>query len=79
MRINLKKKYFYIFLNEIENKENFLIRENEMHKRNNDIIIECINVTIVNKYLIQKKTYTNMLKFIQISKEIKKLQIDRRK
>ena len=79
MRINLKKEYFYIFLNEIENKENFLITENEMHKSNNAIIRECINVTIVNKYLIQKKTYTNMLKFIQILKEIKKLQIDRRK
>ena len=38
MRINLKKEYFYIFLNEIENKENFLITENEMHKSNNAII-----------------------------------------
>ena len=46
-----------------------------MHKSNNVVSSECTNVTIVNKYLIQKKTYTNMLKFIQILKEIKKLQI----
>ena len=46
-----------------------------MHKSNNVVSSECINVTIVSKYLIQKKTYTNMLKFIQILKEIKKLQI----
>jgi len=46
-----------------------------MHKSNNVVNSECINVTIVSKYLIQKKTYTNMLKFIQILKEIKKLQI----
>ena len=46
-----------------------------MHKSNNDVNKECINVTIVNKYLIQKKTFTNMLKFIQIRKETKKMQI----
>ena len=46
-----------------------------MHKSNNVVNSECINVTIVSKYLIQKKTYTNMLKFIQILKERKKLQI----
>ena len=46
-----------------------------MHKSNNDVNRECINVTIVNKYLIQKKTFTNMLKFIQIRKETKKMQI----
>ena len=46
-----------------------------MHKSNNDVNRECINVVIVNKYLIQKKTFTNMLKFIQIRKETKKMQI----
>jgi len=46
-----------------------------MHKSNNAVSSECINATIVSKYLIQKKTYTNMLKFIQILKEIKKWQI----
>ena len=46
-----------------------------MHKSNNDVNRECINVAIVNKYLIQKKTFTNMLKFIQIRKETKKMQI----
>ena len=46
-----------------------------MHKSNNEVITVCINAVIVNKYLIQKKTYTNMLKFIQIQNEIKKLQI----
>ena len=44
-----------------------------MHKSNNDVNRECINVAIVNKYLIQKKTFTNMLKFIQMLKDIKKL------
>jgi hypothetical protein len=44
-----------------------------MHKSNNEVIIGCINVVIVNKYLIQKKTFTNILKFIQMLKDIKKL------
>jgi hypothetical protein len=46
-----------------------------MHKSNNAVNKECINVRIVNRYLIQKKTYTNMLKFIQMMKEIKKSQV----
>ena len=45
-----------------------------MHKSNNVVSSECTNVTIVSKYLIKKKTYTNMLKFIQILREVKKLQ-----
>ena len=49
-----------------------------MHKSNNVVSSECTNVTIVNKYLIQKKTYTNMLKFIQILREIKKLHIGKK-
>ena len=49
-----------------------------MHKSNNAVVRECINVRIVNKYLIQKKICTNMLKFIQMLKEIKKLQIDKK-
>ena len=49
-----------------------------MHWSNNVVNSEVINVTIVSKYLIQKKTYTNMLKFIQILKEIKKLQIGKK-
>ena len=50
-----------------------------MHKSNNVVTRQCINVTIVNKYLIPKKTYTNMLKFIQIMKEIKKMQVNKKK
>jgi len=49
-----------------------------MHKSNNAVNKKCINVRIVNKYLIQKKTYTNMLKFIQMPKEIKKFQINKK-
>ena len=41
-----------------------------MHKCNNVIMKECINVFTVNKFLIQKKTSINMLKFIQMLKEI---------
>ena len=50
-----------------------------MHKSNNEVIIECINVVIVNKYLIQKKTFTNMLKFIQMLKDIKKLRTNNKR
>ena len=49
-----------------------------MHKSNNEVIIECINVVIVNKYLIQKKTFTNMSKFIEILKEIKKIKTNKK-
>ena len=63
----------------MKNKLNFFIKQNERDKSDNAIIIECINVTTVNKYLIQKRTYSNMLKFIQILKEIKKLQPDKKK
>ena len=49
-----------------------------MHKSNNAVNKECINVRIVNRYLIQKKTYTNMLKFIQMLKEVKKFQINKK-
>ena len=49
-----------------------------MHKSNNAVNKECINVRIVNKYLIQKKTYTNMLKFIQMLKEVKKFQVNKK-
>jgi len=50
-----------------------------MHKSNNEVISKCINVIIVNKYLIQKKTCTNMSKFIQILKERMKLKINKKK
>jgi len=50
-----------------------------MHKSNNGVSKICINVVTVNKYLIQRKTYTNMLKFIQMLKEKKKSQIDKKK
>ena len=50
-----------------------------MHKSNQNIIHVCINAHTVNKYLIQRKTCINMLKFIQILKEIKKQQIARKK
>ena len=49
-----------------------------MHKSNNAVNKECINVRIVNRYLIQKKTYTNMLKFIQMLKEVKKFQVNKK-
>ena len=49
-----------------------------MHKSNNEVITVCINAVIVNKYLIQKKTYTNISKFIQILKEIRKLKINKK-
>ena len=49
-----------------------------MHKSNNEVISKCINVVIVNKYLIQKKTCTNMSKFIQILKERMKLKINKK-
>ena len=38
----------------------------------------CTNVTIVIKYLIQKKTCMNIQKFIQIVREIKKSKIDKK-
>ena len=63
----------------MKNKLNFFIKQNERDKSNNGVIRGCINVTTVNKYLIQKRTYSNMLKFIQILKEIKKLQTDKKK
>ena len=40
-------------------------------------MVSCINVTIVIKYLIQKKTCMNIQKFIQIVKEPTKSKIDR--
>ena len=38
----------------------------------------CTNVTIVIKYLIQKRTCMNIQKFIQIVREIKKSKIDKK-
>ena len=38
----------------------------------------CTNVTIVIKYLIQKKTCMNIQKFIQIVKETRKSKIDKK-
>ena len=38
----------------------------------------CTNVTIVIKYLIQKKTCMNIQKSIQIVREIKKSKIDKK-
>ena len=38
----------------------------------------CTNVTIVIKYLIQRKTCMNIQKFIQIVREIKKSKIDKK-
>ena len=40
-------------------------------------MVLCTNVTIVIKYLIQKKTCMNIQKFIQIVKEPTKSKIDR--
>ena len=40
-------------------------------------MVSCTNVTIVIKYLIQKKTCMNIQKFIQIVREIRKSKIDR--
>ena len=40
-------------------------------------MVLCTNVTIVIKYLIQKKTCMNIQKFIQIVREIRKSKIDR--
>ena len=40
-------------------------------------MVPCTNVTIVIKYLIQKKTCMNIQKFIQIVKEPTKSKIDR--
>ncbi len=44
-----------------------------------DVIIQCTNVTIVSNYLIQKSSSLNMLKCIQILKETRKLQKEKRK
>ena len=41
-------------------------------------MVSCINVTIVIKYLIQKKTCMNIQKFIQIVKETRKSKIDKK-
>ena len=41
-------------------------------------MIPCTNVTIVIKYLIQKRTCMNIQKFIQIVREIKKSKIDKK-
>ena len=44
-----------------------------------DVIMQCTNVTTVNKYLIQKSSSMSMLKCIQILKETRKLQKEERK
>ena len=41
-------------------------------------MVSCTNVTIVIKYLIQKKTCMNIQKFIQIVRETKKSKIDKK-
>ena len=41
-------------------------------------MVLCTNVTIVIKYLIQKRTCMNIQKFIQIVREIKKSKIDKK-
>ena len=41
-------------------------------------MVPCTNVTIVIKYLIQKRTCMNIQKFIQIVREIKKSKIDKK-
>ena len=41
-------------------------------------MISCTNVTIVIKYLIQKKTCMNIQKFIQIVRETRKSKIDKK-
>ena len=41
-------------------------------------MVPCTNVTIVIKYLIQKKTCMNIQKFIQIVKETRKSKIDKK-
>jgi len=41
-------------------------------------MISCTNVTIVTKYLIQKKTCMNIQKFIQIVRETRKSEIDKK-
>jgi hypothetical protein len=41
-------------------------------------MVSCINVTIVIKYLIQKKTCMNIQKFIQIVRETRKSRIDKK-
>ena len=40
-------------------------------------MVSCTNVTIVIKYLIQKKTCMNIQKFIQIVRETRKSKIDK--
>ena len=41
-------------------------------------MVSCTNVTIVIKYLIQKKTCMNIQKFIQIVREARKSKIDKK-
>jgi hypothetical protein len=41
-------------------------------------MVSCTNVTIVIKYLIQKKTCMNIQKFIQIVRETRKSKIDKK-
>ena len=41
-------------------------------------MVLCTNVTIVIKYLIQKKTCMNIQKFIQIVRETRKSKIDKK-
>jgi hypothetical protein len=41
-------------------------------------MVSCTNVTIVIKYLIQKKTCMNIQKFIQIVRETRKSKTDKK-
>ena len=41
-------------------------------------MVSCTNVTIVIKYLIQKKTCMNIQRFIQIVRETRKSRIDKK-